>query len=86
MLEVNNARNLKCVMCNNRKIHRPKGTMPVELGISALNEAADFRIKEVALFTVGEPLIYKHLEVLFKEAKQLLINLYGDNYDCYSQI
>ena len=74
MLEVNNACNLKCVMCYNPDMIRSKGTMPLEMGLRAINEAADMGIKEVTFYTVGEPLIYRHLETLIKEAKRL--NLY----------
>lgn len=70
MLEVNNACNLKCIMCNNPNMVRKIGTMPVELGLKAIGEAAAFGIKEVALFTVGEPLIYRHLEELIHETKK----------------
>ena len=76
MLEVNNACNLKCVMCYNPDMVRSKGTMPVEMGIRAINEAAEMGIQEVTFYTVGEPLIYRHLEILIKEAKRLGLYCY----------
>ncbi len=70
MLEVTNACNLKCIICNNTNMKRPKGNMPVELGKKAIREAAKWGVKEVALFTTGEPLLYKNLEQLIIEAKK----------------
>jgi MoaA/NifB/PqqE/SkfB family radical SAM enzyme len=53
---------------------RSKGFMPPELGKKAIQEAAQLGIREVALFTTGEPLLYKYLDELIIEAKNR--NLY----------
>ncbi|MCP4613469.1 MAG: radical SAM protein [Planctomycetes bacterium] len=74
MLEVTNACNLKCTMCQNINMKRSKGFMSPELGKRAIIEAAQLGIREVALFTTGEPLLYKHLDELIIEAKNQ--NLY----------
>lgn len=68
-LEVTNACNLKCKMCGNKNMTRAKGMMPIELGKRAIREAAAIGIKEVALFSTGEPLLCQHLESLILEAK-----------------
>ncbi|MEW6600117.1 MAG: radical SAM/SPASM domain-containing protein [Nitrospirota bacterium] len=70
MLEVTNACNLQCRMCGNRKMKRVRGRMPVELGRKAIREAAHAGIREVALYTTGEPLLYPELEKLIASAKQ----------------
>ena len=74
MLEVTNACNLKCAMCQHPNMTREKGFMPLELGKKAIREAAKMGIKEAALFSTGEPLLYSHLEELIIEAKRR--NLY----------
>lgn len=76
MLELTNACNLKCIMCHNRNMTRKKGSMTVELGMRAIREAAQLDIKEVALFTTGEPLLYKQLDKLINEAKRLRLRSY----------
>jgi len=76
MLEVTNACNLKCKMCANHKMTRPKGMMSKDLGIKVIQEAAQIGIREIALYTTGEPLLYPHLETLIVEAKK-------NNIYCY---
>ena len=70
MLEVTNACNLRCRMCGNPKMTRARGSMPLEMGIRAIREAAEIGVNEVGLFTTGEPLLYSYLEALIEEAKK----------------
>jgi len=70
MLEVTNACNLKCKMCGNPKMNRKKGIMPLELGKNVIRDAAEMGIKEVALYTTGEPLLCPHLAQFIVEAKK----------------
>lgn len=70
MLEVTNACNLKCKMCGNRNMKRPRGMMPLDLGRRAIREAAETGIQEVALYTTGEPLLYPCLEQLILTARE----------------
>ena len=70
MLEVTNACNLKCKMCGNRNMKRPRGMMCLDLGKRAICEAAKIGIQEVALYTTGEPLLYPHLDQLIITAKE----------------
>lgn len=69
MLEVTNACNLKCKMCGNKDMTRAKGMMSTDMAKRAIKEAAAIGIKEVALFSTGEPFLYSHLEKLILEAK-----------------
>jgi len=70
MLEVTNSCNLRCKMCGNPQMTRSKGMMQKNLGIRIIHEAAQMGIKEVALYTTGEPLLYPHLEQLIAQAKK----------------
>ena len=70
MLEVTNACNLKCKMCGNRNMKRPRGMMCLDLGKRAICEAAKIGIQEVALYTTGEPLLYPQLDQLIITAKK----------------
>lgn len=70
MLEVTNACNLKCRMCQNRNMERAKGVMPFELAIKAIDQAVDMGVSEVALFATGEPLLYARLPDLVAEIKK----------------
>lgn len=70
MLEVTNACNLRCEMCGNKNMKRVRGRMPLELGRKAIREAAEAGIREVALYTTGEPLLYPDIEELITEAKK----------------
>jgi radical SAM protein with 4Fe4S-binding SPASM domain len=70
MLEVTNACNLRCEMCGNKNMKRDKGRMPLDLGRKAIREAADTGIREVALYTTGEPLLCPDIAELIKESKK----------------
>jgi len=70
MLEATNACNLKCKMCGNRNMKRSRGVMPLDLGKQAIREAAKTGIREVALYTTGEPLLYPYIEQLILTARE----------------
>ncbi|MFC1623837.1 radical SAM/SPASM domain-containing protein [Candidatus Omnitrophota bacterium] len=76
MLEVTNACNLKCRMCQNPNMTRARGYMDVELGKRTIREAAQIGIKEIALFSTGEPLLYARLDELIIEAKRQKLYCY----------
>lgn len=70
MLETTNACNLKCKICGNKNMKRPRGMMSIDLGQRAIREAAEIGIQEVALYTTGEPLLYPYLEQLIVTARK----------------
>lgn len=58
MLELTNACNLKCIMCQNTSMKRLRGFMKPEVVEKALREGKEMGVKRVALYTTGESLLH----------------------------
>lgn len=65
-IEINNTCNLNCIMCNTKLSTRTPGNMNPKIFELILKELSKIGINKVALHTVGEPFIYKNLEILFQ--------------------
>ncbi len=70
MVEVTNACNLKCIMCTNRLMKRPKGYMSMETYGTVLDNAKEIGIKMVGLYTTGESFLHYHIFDFIKLAKE----------------
>jgi MoaA/NifB/PqqE/SkfB family radical SAM enzyme len=70
LIEITNACNLNCVMCNTKMSARPIGFMKPGLFEKILRELGAVGIKSVSLHTVGEPFMYKDLEKLLAIVKK----------------
>ncbi|PIE78369.1 MAG: hypothetical protein CSA15_08140 [Candidatus Delongbacteria bacterium] len=60
--------NLKCIMCDTHSIYNKHNTynreeMPKELLEKCLNQVLNLGVKEIIPTTMGEPLMYKHMDV-----------------------
>ena len=71
LIEVTNVCNNKCVFCANRKMTRAKGQIDFDLAKRVLKECYDLGTREVGFYATGEPLLYKELYLLIREAKNL---------------
>lgn len=74
--------NLNCIMCDTHSLFfkdkRPKTRIPVmdfELVKSIIYEGVEHGLKEVIPSTMGEPLLYKHMEEMFLLAKETGIHV-----------
>ncbi len=69
--------NLNCIMCEDHSVYsQRKGApvrqmMPEELMETVIRQAASLGVKEVIPSTMGEPLLYKHLEKLISLCREL---------------
>lgn len=69
LIEVTNACNLHCKMCNTHKATRPKNHMPVGVFAQLLTRIKDEGITTVGLHTVGEPFVHPNLEEILQVCK-----------------
>lgn len=69
MVEVTNACNLKCIMCDNRKMKRKKGFMDLDTYKLVLDNAKEIGIEMVGLYTTGESLLHPQIFDFIKTAK-----------------
>jgi radical SAM protein with 4Fe4S-binding SPASM domain len=71
MVEVTNACNLKCIMCDNRKMKRKRGFMSLETYNLVLKNAKEIGIEMVGLYTTGESLLHPQIFDFIKMAKDM---------------
>lgn len=71
VLELSNICNLRCKICNRPSKDSPVGNMDLGLAKEVLKLASENGIENVGFHTVGEPLLYPHLEEVFVYAKKL---------------
>lgn len=68
LIEITNACNLNCVMCNTKMSKRPIGLIEPRVFEKILHELKSVGIESVGLHTVGETFMYKNLSELIKIA------------------
>ena len=71
LIEITNACNLNCLMCNTKLSTRPAGLMSPEVFTRIIEELKVVGISSAGLHTVGETFVYKELETLFEIAEKL---------------
>lgn len=71
MLELTNSCNLRCSFCSYPDSSSKKGMMSFDEAVKRLNEAKEFGIREVALFSAGESLLFKDVVRVAEESKKL---------------
>lgn len=71
MLEVTNACNQSCLFCDHNKMTRNVVNMDYNFAVRIMREGYEMGIREIALFLMTEPLIYKNLDKLIKAAKEI---------------
>jgi radical SAM protein with 4Fe4S-binding SPASM domain len=76
LIEINNTCNLNCAMCNTQLAKRKRGLMAPEVFALALEQLSSVGIKSVGLHTVGEPFMYKNIEILLQIAQDKNINIW----------
>jgi MoaA/NifB/PqqE/SkfB family radical SAM enzyme len=65
-IEITNSCNLNCVMCQTKEQKRRIGLMSEETFTRAVDQLKDAGVREVALHTVGETFVHKHLDRFIK--------------------
>lgn len=70
MVEVTNACNLRCIMCDNRKMKRKRGFMSLDTYKLVLENAKEIGIEMVGLYTTGESLLHPKIFDFIKMAKE----------------
>lgn len=70
LIEITNACNLNCLMCNTKLSERPAGLMTPETFERIIKELISVGIYSAGLHTVGETFVYKDLETLFEIAER----------------
>jgi radical SAM protein with 4Fe4S-binding SPASM domain len=70
MIEVTNACNLKCEMCENRHMKRKKSFMSFDMFKSIVDQARKLNIGNVGLYTTGESFLHPKIFDFIKYAKQ----------------
>lgn len=71
MVEVTNACNLKCIMCDNRKMKRKRGFMNLDTYKLVLENAKKIGIEMVGLYTTGESFLHPKILDFIKLAKEM---------------
>ncbi len=69
LIEPTNRCNLRCVMCANRKMKRPRGFMDEELFESVVEQSVKMGVYKVSLVGLGEPLLHPRLLDFVQMAK-----------------
>jgi radical SAM protein with 4Fe4S-binding SPASM domain len=69
-IEITNACNLNCLMCNTKMQERPYSSMKPEVFERIILQLKETGIKTAGLHTVGETFVYKNLETLFEIAER----------------
>lgn len=69
-IELNTACNLQCRICNTHQKQRPDGIMPVTALAEVLRQFRACGRREVSLHTIGEPLLYPHLDEVLALLRQ----------------
>jgi len=69
MIEVTNACNLKCTMCRNPEMQRKTGRISFELLEKILVQAKDAGVRNIALYTTGEPLMHPRIYEIIERVK-----------------
>ena len=70
-IELSNACNHACLFCSNPLMQRKKKIADDKLVYKVLNEASDIGVKEVGLYSTGEPFIFKELDKIISHCKKL---------------
>ncbi len=70
-IELSNACNHACLFCSNPLMQRKKKIADDKLVYKVLNEARDIGVKEVGLYSTGEPFIFKELDKIISHCKKL---------------
>ena len=69
MIELTNACNLSCRMCNHKNMKRKTGFMSEELFNKIIEQAKELNIKNIGLYTVGESFLHPKIFDFIKTAK-----------------
>ena len=70
MIELNNTCNLHCKMCGTKSARRKKGNMDISDYRRVIEEVSQLGIRNVTLYTHGEPLLYPNLPDVVRIAKE----------------
>jgi len=70
LIEITNACNLNCLMCNTKLSTRPEGLMKPEVFERIIKQLKATKIHSAGLHTVGETFVYKDLKTLLDIARK----------------
>lgn len=76
LIELTNICNLRCPMCYSFEAKRKKGFMEMEIFEKAVRQVKDFGIRNVHLYTVGEPLLHPRIIEMINFAKSYKRTVY----------
>jgi molybdenum cofactor biosynthesis enzyme MoaA len=75
LIELSNGCNHACVFCTNSRMERKVGRLSIETYEKFIKESVPLGLKEVGLYTTGEPFLMRNLNDYIKIAKE-----YGIEY------
>jgi MoaA/NifB/PqqE/SkfB family radical SAM enzyme len=75
MVEVTNACNHKCFFCANTQMNRDKTFLSLSLYERLIREAGSLGVKELTLYSTGEPLLHKDFVTFIALAKEVGIKI-----------
>lgn len=70
LVELSNWCNHACIFCTNPRMNRGKGFLDIDLFRKFLNEAVPAGLRELGLYTTGEPFFVKNLPDFVRVAKE----------------
>lgn len=70
MVEVTNHCNHRCFFCANTRMQRPRVFLNTDLYQRVIKEAGQLNVKELSLYSTGEPLLHKDFTKFVRYAKQ----------------
>lgn len=69
LVELSNFCNHKCIFCTNPRMERKKGRLSIDIYKKFINDAYELGLREVGLYTTGEPFVVKNINDYIKIAK-----------------
>ena len=69
LVELSNSCNHSCVFCTNPRMERKKGFLPLDLYRSFVTQAVELGLKEIGLYTTGEPFVVTSLNQFIATAR-----------------
>jgi MoaA/NifB/PqqE/SkfB family radical SAM enzyme len=87
LVEVSNGCNHKCIFCFNTLMERKVGKLDLEIYQRFISQGVELGLREVGLYTTGEPFITKDLHTYIRIAKELgIVRVYVTSNGALAEI